>query len=73
MNGKGFFTVPELMERYGIGSAAVRSAIRSGELPALKFGRRYVVPIMALREYETRLGMLAAEKREQNERQHEIG
>ena len=42
------FTVDEVAERLGIGRNAAYDAIRRGELPALRIGRRIIVPRAAL-------------------------
>ena len=40
--------VPEAARRLGIGRNAAYDAIRRGELPAIKVGRRILVPLAAL-------------------------
>lgn len=42
-------SVPEAGKRLGLGRNASYDAARRGELPVLKFGRRLVVPIAALK------------------------
>ncbi len=42
------YTVDEVAERLGIGRNAAYDAIRRRELPALRIGRRIVVPRAAL-------------------------
>jgi len=41
-------TADEVAEILGIGRSAVYESIRRGDLPALRFGRRVVVPRAAL-------------------------
>jgi len=41
-------TADEVAEILGIGRSAVYESIRRGDLPALRFGRRIVVPRAAL-------------------------
>ncbi len=42
------YTVDEVAERLGIGRNAAYEAIRRGELPALRIGKRIIVPRAAL-------------------------
>ncbi|MEM7342394.1 MAG: helix-turn-helix domain-containing protein [Actinomycetota bacterium] len=42
-------SVPEAAELLGISRSAAYSCVRSGELPALKMGRRVLIPVAALR------------------------
>ena len=53
---KTFFTVDDLMERYGLGEPAIRDAIRNGVIPSLRMGKRFVVPAETLIAFERRLG-----------------
>lgn len=46
--GRHTYTVDEAAERLGIGRNAAYEAIKRGELPALRIGRRLVVPRAAL-------------------------
>ena len=48
-HGRATITVPEAGEILGIGEAASYRAARRGDIPVLKFGRRVVVPVPALR------------------------
>ena len=41
-------SVPEAGRILGIGRNAAYEAVRTGKLPVLKFGRRMVVPVVAL-------------------------
>jgi excisionase family DNA binding protein len=41
-------SVPEAGRRLGIGRNAAYDAVKRGELPALRFGKRLVVPLVAL-------------------------
>lgn len=43
--------VPDLMRVTGLGRDSVKAAIRSGELPGYKVGRRYVVPADAFEAF----------------------
>jgi len=54
------FTVDEVAERLGIGRNAAYDAIRRGELPALRIGRRIVVPRAALDRMLDNCGQTAA-------------
>lgn len=45
---RGTYTVDEAAERLGIGRNAAYEAIKRGELPALRIGRRIVIPRAAL-------------------------
>ena len=53
---KTFFTIDDLMERYGLGEPAIRDALREGVLPSLRLGKRFVVPAETLIAFERRLG-----------------
>ncbi len=46
--GRQTFTVEEAAEILGIGRNSAYEAIRRGEIPALRLGRRLVVPRQAL-------------------------
>jgi excisionase family DNA binding protein len=41
-------TVPEAAKVLGIGLSVAYEAARTGELPTIKFGRRILVPLVAL-------------------------
>ena len=41
-------TIPEAADYLGIGVAHAYKCARSGELPVVRIGRRYVVPVAAL-------------------------
>lgn len=45
---RGTYSAPEAFERLGIGRTKGYELIRTGELPALRFGRRVVIPRAAL-------------------------
>jgi excisionase family DNA binding protein len=42
------FTVEEAAQLLGIGRNSAYEAVRRGELPVIRIGRRYVVPRLAL-------------------------
>ena len=42
------YSVPEAAAILGISRAQAYNCVRSGELPALRFGRRLVIPAVAL-------------------------
>lgn len=42
-------TVPEAANVLGIGRSAGYEAVRSGQIPSLRIGRRLLVPVSALR------------------------
>jgi excisionase family DNA binding protein len=44
-------TAAEVAEFFGIGERAVSEAVNTGRLPALRFGKRIVVPREALRKH----------------------
>ncbi|NQX11829.1 helix-turn-helix domain-containing protein [Microbacteriaceae bacterium VKM Ac-2855] len=48
IRGRGTITVEEAGEVVGIGRASAYAAVRSGELPSIRIGRRVVVPVPAL-------------------------
>jgi hypothetical protein len=49
-NERMFMSVPEAGKlAYGLGRAASYNAMHRGELPALRVGRRWVVPVPKLR------------------------
>ena len=45
---KGTVTVEEAGRRCGFSRASAYEAVRRGELPVLRFGRRLVVPVVQL-------------------------
>ena len=53
---KGYYSIDDLMERYGLGEPAIRDALREGVLPSLRLGKRFVVPAETLIAFERRLG-----------------
>ncbi len=42
------YTVPEAAKILGIGRTAAYQAVKTGEIPAVRIGRRLLVPVMAL-------------------------
>lgn len=48
LEGPLIVSVTELAERLGIGRSAAYEAVRRGEIPSLRLGRRIVVPIRQL-------------------------
>ena len=42
------YSVPEAAEMLGIGRSAAYQAIRSGQIPSVKIGKRIIVPKVAL-------------------------
>lgn len=64
-------TVPEAGQKLGLGRVSAYRAVRRGEIPALRFGKRLVVPKLALaRLLETPARFAAAaqpEKRKEAE------
>jgi excisionase family DNA binding protein len=42
------YSVEEAAERLGIGRSSAYAAVRRGELPVIRFGRRLIVPVPAL-------------------------
>lgn len=49
-------SVPEAAEFLGLGKNAVYEAVRSGEIPSLRFGRRIRIPSHALLKQLERVG-----------------
>jgi excisionase family DNA binding protein len=47
-NGRATLTVPEAARVLGIGRSAAYEAVRTGQLPSIRVGRRVIVPIPAL-------------------------
>jgi excisionase family DNA binding protein len=45
---RGTYSAPEAFERLGVGRTLGYQMIRDGRLPALRFGRRVVVPVAAI-------------------------
>jgi predicted DNA-binding transcriptional regulator AlpA len=43
--------VPQIMEIYGISETAAYDAIRRGDIPSLRIGRRVVCPTAAIRRH----------------------
>jgi excisionase family DNA binding protein len=43
-DGRRWFTVEEAGAQFGLGRSASYRAVRRGELPAIRFGRKLVVP-----------------------------
>jgi excisionase family DNA binding protein len=48
MNKRAVFTVPEAGELLGLGRSAAYEAVRRGDIPSIKLGRRRVVPKPAM-------------------------
>jgi excisionase family DNA binding protein len=46
--GRLTLTVDETAKQLGIGRSQAYAGIRNGEIPAIKIGKRYLVPIAAL-------------------------
>ncbi len=44
-------TVNEVAKLLGLGRSSTYQAVRTGEIPCIKVGRRYLVPVTALREW----------------------
>jgi excisionase family DNA binding protein len=49
--GRLTLSVDEAAERLGIGRSAAYEAIHRGEIPSLRIGRRFLVPVSALSRY----------------------
>lgn len=49
-NGRATVTVEEAARLLGIGRGSAYEAARTGEIPALRIGRRLLVPVAALEE-----------------------
>ena len=45
------YTVEELARAIGIGRSAAYKALANGQIPALRIGKRYVVPRVAIDEW----------------------
>lgn len=45
---RGTYSAPEAFARLGVGRTLGYQMIRDGRLPALRFGRRVVVPVAAI-------------------------
>jgi len=54
-------TVSELAKTLGIGRNSAYELIRQHKLPALRLGRRIVIPRVALQRFLEQAGQLAAE------------
>lgn len=52
-NGDGalYMDIAELAKRLGVGEKAIRAKLRSGDMPCIRFGRRYVIPRSAVLEW----------------------
>ncbi|MBN1460975.1 MAG: helix-turn-helix domain-containing protein [Armatimonadetes bacterium] len=46
--GRSTATVPEVAEILGISLASTYQAIRAGQIPAIRLGRKWLVPVSAL-------------------------
>ena len=44
------YSVPEVAELLGISRSTAYECVRRGEIPALRFGQRLVVPVQAIEE-----------------------
>lgn len=53
---KQYLTVSDLMQRYGVGEHTIRKALQCKAIPSLHMGRRYIVPLATLEEFERRKG-----------------
>lgn len=47
-DGRDAFSVPEAAEILGIGKSLAYEAVNNKELPSIRFGRRFVIPRLAL-------------------------
>lgn len=54
-------TVPEVAKTLGIGRNSAYELIRQHKLPALRLGRRIVIPRVALQRFLDQAGQLATE------------
>jgi excisionase family DNA binding protein len=52
-------SVDELAEELGISRASTYKALRNGELPSLRIGKRFIVPRAAIRELFRHPGAVA--------------
>lgn len=50
------YTVPEAARRLGVGRNAAYSAVKRGELPAVKIGDRVLIPRVALEAWLAKAG-----------------
>jgi excisionase family DNA binding protein len=57
--GCGRITVPEIARRLGIGRLAVYGLVESGEIPAIRVGRRWIITRQAYEQWERTCGMVA--------------
>lgn len=64
---RAVLTPEEVSARYGIGRDTARELLRSGTLPVIAIGTKYLVPIRALEAYEDELGREAARKAVNND------
>ncbi len=58
-------TVPEVAKTLGIGRNSAYELIRQHKLPALRLGRRIVIPRVALQRFLDQAGQLATESETQ--------
>lgn len=56
------YSAEEFAAAYGISRPNVYKMCQRGELPCIRAGTRYLIPIAALEAQERRLGELAAER-----------
>ncbi len=46
--GKATLTVPEAAKMLGLGRNSAYEAVRNGTLPSIRFGKRIVIPLLAV-------------------------
>ena len=61
MDDKLTLTVPEAAALLGIGKSLAYDAIRRGEIPSIRVGHRFLVPVAALRLMMEQAGKQARE------------
>lgn len=49
---KNFFTPAQIAVRWNFHTGSIRRLLRSGALPTVRIGRRVLVPVAAVEEYE---------------------
>ena len=58
IEGMTLYTVIELSQKFDVSPLTIRNYIKKGELKGRKFGRKWLVPESALKEYFNSSGVL---------------